>query len=172
MGGYVALTLALQHPQLVSSLVLAGTGPGGRARVPRSREVRDAYAHAIELSVDEYSRRTMPLEFSRGWAERNREQLDEILAARACYPTPRSTLDAHLNACYAFYAGGCDVERIEARALVIHGDDDLIVPIENGRLLAERLPNARYVELAGVGHNVQLEVPETFNELVLDFLCA
>src|SRR5438309_1904052 len=35
MGGYVALTLALTRPELVRSLVLAGTGAGGRDRVPR-----------------------------------------------------------------------------------------------------------------------------------------
>src|SRR5205085_2493650 len=34
MGGYVALTLALAHPELVRSLVLAGTGAGGPTRVP------------------------------------------------------------------------------------------------------------------------------------------
>ena len=55
-------------------------------------------------------------------------------------------------------------------ALVIHGSDDLIVPAENGRELARRLPNARYVELPGRGHNLMLQDPETFTELVLDFL--
>src|SRR6266566_2418557 len=35
MGGYVALTLALAHPEIVRSLVLTGTGAGGPGRVPR-----------------------------------------------------------------------------------------------------------------------------------------
>jgi pimeloyl-ACP methyl ester carboxylesterase len=64
------------------------------------------------------------------------------------------------------------VERIEVPALVVHGDADLIVPVENGRRLAERLPNARYVELPGRGHNLPLEEPDTINRLVLDFLEA
>ena len=55
-------------------------------------------------------------------------------------------------------------------ALVIHGSADLIVPVENGRALARRLPDARYVELEGRGHNLMLEDPETFNALVLGFL--
>jgi pimeloyl-ACP methyl ester carboxylesterase len=62
------------------------------------------------------------------------------------------------------------VERIDAPALVLHGDADAIVPVENGRALAARLPNARYVELPGRGHNVQLEDPATVNRLVLEFL--
>jgi pimeloyl-ACP methyl ester carboxylesterase len=170
MGGYVALTLALARPELVRSLVLVGTGAGGPDRVPRPQEVRDAYAAAIGLPFDEYGRRMMPLTFSPGWTKRNPERFEEILAARSEHPTPDLTLDAHLQACYGFYGRGFEVERIDAPALVVHGDADVIVPVENGRMLASRLPNSRYVELPGRGHNVQLEDPATVNELVLEFL--
>jgi 3-oxoadipate enol-lactonase len=172
MGGYVALTLALARPELVRSLVLVGTGAGGPDRVPRPQHVRDAYAAAVGLPYDEYGRRTQPFTFSPGWTERNSDRFEQILAARLKHPTPEGTLDAHLNACYGYYARGCEVEQIEVPALVVHGDQDLIVPVENGRMLASRLPDARYVELAGVGHNVQLEVPERFNALVLEFLAS
>ena len=170
MGGYVALTLALARPELVRSLVLVGTGAGGPDRVPRPQEVRDAYAAAIGLPFDEYGRRTMPLTFSPGWTERNPEAFEEILAARLEHPTPDVTLDAHLRACYGFYGRGCEVERLDTPALVVHGDADVIVPVENGRALAARLPHARIVELEGRGHNVQLEDPATLNRLVLGFL--
>jgi pimeloyl-ACP methyl ester carboxylesterase len=170
MGGYVALTLALARPELVRSLVLAGTGAGGPDRVPRPQAVRDAYAAAIGLPFGEYGRRTMPMTFARGWSERNPGRFEEILAARLEFPTPEKTLEAHLQVCYGFYARACEVERIDAPALVLHGDEDLIVPVENGRTLAARLPNARYLELSGRGHNLPLEDPATFNQLVMEFL--
>src|SRR5712691_7910162 len=170
MGGYVALTLALAQPELVRSLALVATGAGGPDRVSRPKDVRDAYAAAIGLPFDEYGRRTTPLTFSPGWTERNSERFEEILAARLEHPTPEKTLDAHLQACYGFYARECEAERIDAPTLVLHGDADVIVPVENGRMLASRLPNARYVELPGRGHNLLLEDPATFNRLVLEFL--
>jgi 3-oxoadipate enol-lactonase len=170
MGGYVALKLALAHPELVRSLVLTGTGGGGPDRVPRQQYVRDAFAAALGLPPEEYGRRTMPYTFAPNWPEQNPARFEEILAARIERPTSYETIEAHANACYAFYDEGCEVERIEAPALVIHGDEDLIVPVENGRKLAARLPNAHYVELAGRGHNLPLEEPDTFNELVLEFL--
>jgi 3-oxoadipate enol-lactonase len=170
MGGYVALTLAVAHPELVRSLVLVGTGAGGPNRVPRPDHVRDAFAAAMGLPPEEFGRRTMPYTFASGWAEQNPDRFAQILAARLERPTSCETIDAHAQACYGFYAAGCDVERIDAAALVIHGDEDLIVPVENGRMLAARLPKARYVELPGRGHNLPLEDPETFNALVLEFL--
>jgi 3-oxoadipate enol-lactonase len=170
MGGYVALTLTLTRPELVRSLVLVGTGAGGPDRVHRPQAVRSAYEAAIGLPFDQYGRKTMPLTFSPGWTERNSERFEEILAARSEYPTADITLEAHIQACYEFYGRGCDVERIDVSALVVHGGADVIVPVENGRMLASRLAHARYVELPGRGHNLPLEDPEIFNRLVLEFL--
>ena len=170
MGGYVALTLALAQPELVRSLVLVGTGAGGPERVPRPDHVREAFAAAQGLALEEYGRVTMPYTFAQGWPAANPERFEEILRARLVYPTPYETIDAHMRACYRFYDEGVEVERVQMPALVIHGDEDLIVPVENGRRLAARLPNARYVELPGRGHNIPLEDPKTFNRLVLDFL--
>jgi 3-oxoadipate enol-lactonase len=170
MGGYVALTLALARPELVRSLVLVGTGAGGPDRVPRPDHVREAFTAALGLPHEEYARKTMPYTFAPGWREANPARFDALVAARNERPTPYAVIEEHARACYAFYAAGCDVERIEARALVVHGDADLIVPVENGRMLAARLPHAEYVELPGRGHNLPLEDPDTFNRLVLDFL--
>ena len=170
MGGYVALTLALARPQLVRTLVLVGTGAGGHDRVPRPDHVREAFAAAQGLPLEEYGRVTMPYTFAAGWPAAHAARFEEILAARLEHPTPYETIDTHMKACYRFYEEGCEVERIEAPALVIHGDEDLIVPVENGRMLAARLPNAHYVELPRHGHNIPLEDPETFNRLVLEFL--
>jgi pimeloyl-ACP methyl ester carboxylesterase len=170
MGGYVALTLALEEPELVRSLLLFATGGGGPGRVPRPRPVADAFADALGLPYEEFARRTLPYTFSQGWAEANPERFEEILAARLEHPTAYETIDAHAAACYRFYDEGCDVERISAPALVVHGDEDMIVPVENGRMLAARLPNSNYVELRGRGHNLMLEDPERFAGLVSHFL--
>jgi pimeloyl-ACP methyl ester carboxylesterase len=170
LGALAAQRLTLDRPELVRSLVLAGTGAGGRNRVPRPAHVREAFEAALGLPPEQFGRRTMPYTFSPGWPEANGERFEEILAARLEHPTPDVTLLAHTQACYGFYNEGCPVERLAVRALVLHGDADVIVPVENGRMLAARLPNARYVELQGRGHNLMLEDPETFSSLVLEFL--
>jgi pimeloyl-ACP methyl ester carboxylesterase len=79
---------------------------------------------------------------------------------------------AHASACYGFYSEGCEAERVDVPTLVLHGEADRIVPVENGRMLAARLPRSELVELRGRGHNVMLEDPQTFNRLVLAHLRA
>jgi 3-oxoadipate enol-lactonase len=170
MGGYVALTLALAEPELVRSLILVGTGAGGPNRVPRPVHVARAFEEAFGLPHEEFGRRTMPYTVSRGWCDSHPERFEEMLAARLERPTPYATIEAHVGACLAFYKSDCPVERVGVPALVVHGDEDLIVPVENGRMLAARLPSAEYVELAGRGHNLMLEDPETLAAVFLDFL--
>jgi 3-oxoadipate enol-lactonase len=170
MGGYVGLTLALTRPELVRSLVLAGTGAGGPQRVPRPDHVRETFETAAHLPLEEARRLAMPLTFSPGWTEANPERFDEIVAATLVHATPRKTIGAHTAACLRFYQQPIEVERVAAPALVVHGAEDLIVPVGNGRMLARRLPSSRYVELPGLGHNLMLEAPEKFVDVVLDFL--
>jgi len=170
MGGYVALTLALSEPEIVRSLLLFATGGGGPGRVGRPRYVADAVAEALGLPDDEFAERTMPFTMSPGWAEANPERFRDIIAARIEQPTTYELLEAHAAACFRFYEEGCDVEKLSLPALVVHGDQDLIVPVENGRMLAQRLQRVEYVELPGRGHNLMLEDPESFTRIALEFL--
>jgi 3-oxoadipate enol-lactonase len=170
MGGYISLTLALEQPELVRSLFLIGTGPGGPNRVPRPQHIREAYESAVALGPGEYERTTQRLSLAPGWPEANPERYDEIIAARMADVSTLDVMWAHLEACYEYYDAGIPVERIEARTLVVHGTEDVVVPPENGRMLAARLPNAEYLELPGAGHNIPLESPEEVARLISDFV--
>jgi pimeloyl-ACP methyl ester carboxylesterase len=170
MGGYVAMTLALGEPELVRSLVLIGTGGGGPDRVRRPPHVARAFTENLTRPYDQFSRATMPYTFGPGWTERHPDRFEQILAARLERPTSFDAIEAHAVACYEFYDAGIDAERIAVPTLVVHGDQDLIIPVENGRRLAARIPNAEYVELEGRGHNLPLEEPETVARLVLGFV--
>lgn len=166
MGGYISLTLALERPELVRSLFLIGTGAGGPDRVPRPRHVREAYEAAVLLPPGEYERVTQPLSLAPGWPDANPERFEEIISARMADVATLDVMWAHLEACYGYYSAAVPVERIGAPALVLHGAEDVVVPPENGRMLAARLPNATYVEIEGAGHNLPLEIPEELAQRV------
>ena len=119
---------------------------------------------------EEFARLTIPYTFAPGWTEANPERFEELVGLLVAQPTSYEAIMAHAEACYAYYREGCEVERVAVPALVVHGDEDLIVPVENGRMLAARLPDVEYVELAGHGHNLSLEIPDALAGLVARFL--
>ncbi len=55
-------------------------------------------------------------------------------------------------------------------ALVLHGDEDALVPFAWGAELAQTLPNSRFVRFRGAGHNFFIAGGQRANEAVLDFL--
>jgi 3-oxoadipate enol-lactonase len=50
-------------------------------------------------------------------------------------------------------------------ALVIHGDEDAMIPVQNGRLIAELIPGSHLEILEGVGHMFWWERPSRAAEL-------
>ena len=47
---------------------------------------------------------------------------------------------------------------VRVPTLVIHGADDILVPVENGRNVAAAILGARYIEIEGMGHDVPKRV--------------
>jgi uncharacterized protein len=63
--------------------------------------------------------------------------------------------------------------RILCPTLVMHGDDDRVIPVEQGRELGTLFPNAQYVEVPGAGHGESLPVVESHaRHAYRDFLAA
>jgi fermentation-respiration switch protein FrsA (DUF1100 family) len=62
--------------------------------------------------------------------------------------------------------------RIRARTLVLHGGADTVVDPRNGKLLANRIPDARLVNFPELGHLFFWEDPDGFTDAVTSFLLA
>jgi pimeloyl-ACP methyl ester carboxylesterase len=61
----------------------------------------------------------------------------------------------------AILAASSRLERLKdvrVPTLVIHGTDDVLVPVGNGRLVAKAVPGARLIEIEGMGHDVPRRV--------------
>lgn len=162
MGGYIALTLALAQPQKVRSLLLVGTSAGGPGTAPVPQETLETWKLAGTMSPAEYARRSMPKSFAPGWSEAHPVEFERILARRLEFPTPAASWRAQFDACVAYVERGVDAARIRQPATVLHGQEDRVVPHENGARLAQRLPQARFESLAGIGHLPMLENPPAF----------
>jgi pimeloyl-ACP methyl ester carboxylesterase len=170
MGGYIALTLARRRPELVRSLVLVGTGPGGPEHEPPPADTLAIWSRSFELPREEAVRTAYRTAFTPGWIDDHPGEYERWVAARLDPPTPAECWLAQAAAADRYKDVGVEVERIDVPALVVHGELDRVVPVANGRLLASRMPRAELVVLPGQGHAPMLEQPAEFAALVCDFL--
>jgi pimeloyl-ACP methyl ester carboxylesterase len=165
MGGMIAQELALRYPSRVRKLILACTQCGGTRSVRPDFEVYRTFARPFS-SHEQRARAFVPLLYSTDTpAERVAQDRATLLANRA--PLRGSIYQIAAILTWKCYDG---LPRIASPTLVIHGERDRLVPVENGRLIAERIPGARFVELPGAGHIFPTDQPERTVEELLRFL--
>ena len=170
MGGYIAQTLTVRHPDLVDRLVLVCTATGGPGVVPTPKETAAAWKVNVDRTPPEFARATMPLSFRPGWTDEHPDDFEGLLADRLEYPTPPECWRAQYDACVDWGSRSTQVEQIEAPTLVVHGDADRIVPYENGVELERRIPGSRFEAFPGGGHLLFIEEAPRFNAMVSSFL--
>ena len=167
MGGMIAQEFALTWPSRVRSLVLACTAPGG----PEAKHP-DPDATAILFSTGDTpevrARAIVPFIFD---AATPRERVEQDLAVLSqFYPIPQGYF-AQLQAILTWGAFA-RLHQITAPTLVIHGENDRLVPPVNSDLIAQRIPGAQHTKLAGASHIFFTDQPEKAHQAVLDFLAA
>lgn len=157
MGGRIARSFALMHPERVRTLALANTSPGFDALTPE--EV---------------------LKFVEERKERSPESLRRLLGSRARTGAYQALLgsfkalrnESYLKTLEASVAEdrAAPLEKLSVPTLVITGDEDRVYPLGLTQHMAQRIPGAELVVLEGCGHLSNLEQPERFNAALLDFL--
>lgn len=181
LGGYVALRWAATRPEQVASLALLAP-----AIVPLSPWWR--LPGALRLLA---SRRALDAE-ERQWRQRLRDRrvedhLDDttphsrdipVTWRQALLDNERATLassgaDGHRRARHDAVAEMLHAQRrgeiaalFTRPTLWVHGDEDLMVPVREGRALAQALPGVRFEVLTGVGHLPHLERPAAVASLL------
>ncbi|HEU5265432.1 MAG TPA: alpha/beta fold hydrolase, partial [Jatrophihabitans sp.] len=167
LGGVVAQQLAHQAPQRVRRLVLAATG-AGLGGVPGSPRALLALATPRRYTEPDYYRRIAGDVYG-GAARRDPEAFLRGSAARFAH---RPTARGYAAQLYSI-AGWTSVpwlSRLRQPTLVLAGDDDPIVPVINGRMLARLIPRAELQIIEGGGHLFVLEEPADIAARVGDFL--
>jgi len=86
-------------------------------------------------------------------------------------PTPPETAQ-HAMAGLWGWSSHERLTEITAPTLVVHGDRDVLIPVENARVLAATIPGARLHIVEGAGHGYPAQDPVGVHQLVTDFFRA
>lgn len=163
MGGMVAQQIALDHPDRISRLVLYGTASSGR--VPERFESLEASIRRIEEDgVAACAERT-----ARTWLVSGEQSPYYSLCLEAGRGTSREAAIAALRA-----LGQWDVSQrlgeIAIPTLVLCGDRDRSIGLQEALSLRRAIANSALCIAPACAHNVHLDAPEFFDDVVRAFL--
>lgn len=164
-GGYLSLRCALTHPQIVRALILIDTQAGleDPALMPGHKQLLDIWS-SQGLS-DMIAGTVEQIILGQNWA-----------GAAAWKAKWREVKPVNLMQCFHTLGTRDDLlprlGQIKVPALVIHGDKDMAITLERGRLLAQGLPQAELAVIAGGGHAANLTHAEAVNPRIEQFLAG
>lgn len=183
MGGMSIMAFAERHPELfhdrVSGVALFATSAGGLDTVTLGvpgpvgklvNRVVPSFVGALSRVPDlvEHGRKagsdigflvTKHYSFGSKVPPARVEFVTEMLSA-----TPIEVV-ADFFPCFGVHDKFAALDRLSGvDVLVMAGQDDLITPVTHSRKLAQRLPEAEYVELEDCGHMLCIEYPDRVNE--------
>jgi pimeloyl-ACP methyl ester carboxylesterase len=166
MGGMIAQEFALNYPKRVLSLVLGCTACGGPNSVPAAEKVLQVLMARGSMSAEEGAEAMVPFIYDPATP---RPRIDEDLEIRRrTYPTAAGYY-AQVQGILA-WSSFDRLPQIKAPTLIIHGEHDELVPPQNARILAERIPGSKLVMLPHSSHIFMTDEPEAANRAMLDFL--
>ncbi|KAF2113885.1 Alpha/Beta hydrolase protein [Lophiotrema nucula] len=181
LGGYVVQQLALDAPDLVRKLVLAGTGPSLGPDLARPMaEVQSAIMAPTPNGpaiADAFFPSFIAKEAGEAW-------LTRIIGAR------QAIAGKDGEPASAFFLTGPGLQKlvevylkwdadplpyallgtIQKDALVTNGQNDLIVPTQNSYVLSRQLQRAHFVVYPGSGHGHLFQFPDFYSKQVVSFL--
>ena len=167
MGAMVAQEVVARRPELVNRLILCGTSPSfGK---PDGDWQRDFVA-----------RRTAPLD-----AGQSMEQVAKVLVpqmigpgalpegvhlAEFCMALVHPSTYRRALQCLVTFDRRAALPLIRIPTLLVAGEFDPNAPPTVMKKMAAQIAGSRYAELPGIGHLQNLEAPDAFDALVLNFL--
>ena len=164
MGGVFGLATALRHPGTFASMVLADTS--SRLSPEGIQAFKDRVAAVRAGGMDAMVQPTL-----KRWFKDSFREKQPALMARVADWIRTTPAEGYIGTSAAIPT--IDVtERlgeITVPCLALVGADDIAMPPAFSKVLAERLPDCRMVEIPDAGHLSNLEQPEHFNQAVEKF---
>jgi 3-oxoadipate enol-lactonase len=170
LGGMIAQHIALRHPDRVRGLVLGATTAGGELVAAADPVTLAFFFRRADMPPDEAVWASVPYNYGPATRAHHAQRIGEDIAQRLRYPVEPEPYKAQLAAA-AGHDTSARLGEIRAPTLIVHGEQDRMVPVANGERLAARIPGARLKTYPGAGHLYTTDEPAA-DEDVAAFLAT
>jgi aminoacrylate hydrolase len=168
LGGMIALRLALRAPDRVERLVLAATAASSDARsLALMRDLAAIYERIDDAGL--WFRLLFQWLFAPSFFD-DPQRVAEAARMAAGYEHVQSPADFRRQVEALALLGECDPAAFGARAMLIVGGEDIMIPSSLSRSSLAGLRRLRTEGLAGAAHSLHWDRPEAFAAAVIDFL--
>jgi 3-oxoadipate enol-lactonase len=166
-GGFVALQMAIRHPDIASRYIFADCGAAF------SEPGREAFRNMAAASRAKGLAAISDVAMRRLFAPEFQAQHPDLMADRRA-AFLRTNEDVFRAACgqLAELDLRPELAKVKVPALVVVGEQDEATPPPMSHELAALLPDARLKIIPGCAHVPQLQAPRIFLETIADFLPA
>ena len=173
MGGFVAQRLAIEYPERVSHLILAGTNPGGS-----ETDLGPPEAQQIDSDPNPSDAQILRELYPPGEQAEGRAFLRRLIRASQSgeipddFDVPAATTESQVQAEDPWLRSNRNYRElagIEVPTLAAGGEDDVVVPPVNLERIAARIPEAELLETPGA-HAFLFQERRLFTEAVDDLL--
>jgi 3-oxoadipate enol-lactonase len=167
MGGRIALELALNHPEIVNALVLANSSLGLVEVSPENLERRKLNIELLDKGdLKGFAERMTTSAFSPDFRSKNPAEFQRYMQVKL---QNKAEGLACLMRGMAPPANPPDLSKLKCPVLLIVGEQDQYMGVDQGYLAQKTIPGSKLVILP-TGHASAIELPEIFNTKVLEFL--
>ena len=165
LGGAVALQFTLYHPTLVHTLMLVSPAPA--EGMPQLSKFIGIFQNSYSL-LNLFSRPLLQHVLNRMGLDQHPQSLGNVLLHDATRVAPQAVMG--LVQSLSIWNVQDQLSRLQLPLLILWGDRDIIIQREALERMVCRLPSAQLIVWPDIGHAPQLEQPELFKKLMLQFI--
>jgi pimeloyl-ACP methyl ester carboxylesterase len=167
MGGYIAMAMWRRHRKRIRGLVLANT----RAVADTAEQI-ERRRSLIETAEDQGSAAVANLQIAGMMGKTTRDKRPDVYDAihRLMAQAPVAGVIGALEALIERPDSRPTLSTVDVPTLIIAGDEDVITPPKESRLMQALIPGSGLEILRQAGHLSNVERPAAFNTVVSEFV--
>ena len=167
MGGYISLRAIERMQEKFSALILCDTksaADDNEGKLKRAGAIKQINSGGFESFIDAFVLNCFGEQFVKG----KKNEYDTVVK--------RSKKNSPLGVKGCLLAMACRTDttsylsKIKIPTLVVCGSEDKLTPPSVMKLMADQIPNSKFITVEGAGHMIPIENPQLVNKSIKDFL--